>query len=226
MPFPKGKGRVSDFYWTPFRDGAQPGRDARTWCPIARDAGIFRRVGFFRGIRAMTTPLLGLPLEELAFEMESIGEKPYRAKQLFHWFYLRYETDFEKMTDLAKDLRSKLIAAYAPVLPKVERITESRMDASKKFLFRYEDGEPAEAVWMPHDDRITLCLSTQTGCALGCAFCLTGKRPGRNLLPREMLGQFLHLARGHEAQRVNIVFMGMGEPLLNLENLAATLPFL
>jgi len=226
MPFPKGKSRGSGFHRTLFGEGARPGRDARAWSFIATVAGIFRRAGFFHGVRAMTAPLLGLPLEELAFEMESIGEKPYRAKQLFHWFYLRYETDFDKMTDLAKDLRSKLISAYAPVLPAVERITESRVDASKKYLFRYEDGEPAEAVWMAHDDRITLCLSTQTGCALGCAFCLTGKRPGRNLLPREMLGQFLHLARGHEAQRVNIVFMGMGEPLLNLENLAATLPFL
>jgi len=77
MPFPKGKSRGSGFHRTLFGEGARAGRDARAWAFIATGAGIFRRAGFFHGVRAMTAPLLGLPLEELAFEMESIGEKPY-----------------------------------------------------------------------------------------------------------------------------------------------------
>jgi len=190
------------------------------------EIGNFFHVVFFPGRFAMKRGMLAMPPEELAREMESIGEKPYRAKQLLQWFYLRYETDFEKMTDLAKDLRVRLAERYAPVLPEVARIAESPTDGSRKYLFRFHDGEPTEAVWIRHENRVTLCLSTQTGCALGCAFCLTGMRPGRNLTAEELLGQFLHLVRGQEAQRINIVFMGMGEPLMNLENLSTALPFL
>jgi 23S rRNA (adenine2503-C2)-methyltransferase len=167
-----------------------------------------------------------MPLPELTRAVEALGEKPFRAKQLWHWIYQQYETDFDAMTNLSKEARALLREKYHPLLPELVRVDASALDASRKFLFRFPDGESAEAVFMAHEDRVTLCLSTQTGCALGCAFCLTGRRPGRNLTPPELLGQFLHLAKGLVAGRVNIVFMGMGEPLLNVENLAAALPFL
>ena len=170
--------------------------------------------------------LLALPLDGLTLAVEALGEKPFRAKQLWHWFYQRYETDFDAMTDLSKDARARLKEKYHPLLPDCVRVDASRLDASRKYLFRFADGESAESVFMAHEDRTTLCLSTQTGCALGCSFCLTGRRPGRNLTAAELVGQFLTLARGMTAERVNIVFMGMGEPLMNVENLAAALPFL
>jgi len=170
--------------------------------------------------------LLAVPLPELTRAVEVLGEKPFRAKQLWNWFYQRYETDFDAMTDLSKDARALLKEKYHPLLPELVRMDESKLDASRKYLFRFADGESAESVFMAHEDRTTLCLSTQSGCALGCAFCLTGRRPGRNLTAPELVGQFLTLVKGMPAERINIVFMGMGEPLLNVDNLAAALPFL
>ncbi len=170
--------------------------------------------------------LLALPPADLARSVVALGEKPFRAKQLWRWFYQRYETDFDAMTDLSKPARALFKERYHPLLPQQVRVEASRRDPSRKFLFRFADGESAEAVFMAHEDRTTLCLSTQTGCPLGCAFCLTGRRPGRNLTPDELVGQFLSLVRGMAGERVNVVFMGMGEPLLNVEHLAAALPFL
>jgi 23S rRNA (adenine2503-C2)-methyltransferase len=170
--------------------------------------------------------LLALPLADLTRVMTDLGEKPFRARQLWQWFYHRYETDFDAMTDLSKPARALLRERFHPLLPELVRVEESRLDPSRKFLLRFPDGESAEAVFMAHQDRTTLCLSTQTGCALGCAFCLTGSRTGRNLMAAELVGQFLTLVKGLPAERINIVFMGMGEPLLNVENLAAALPFL
>ena len=129
------------------------------------------------------------------------------------------------MTDIPKNFREMLKKHYPMGLPRVQKQRESE-DGTVKVGMLLEDGEAIEAVKMPTRDSATLCLSSQTGCPLKCTFCLTGQRPGRNLSPAEMIGQFLMLAQGLEPGRVNVVFMGMGEPLLNLESLLKTLEFL
>lgn len=169
--------------------------------------------------------LLCLNLKELENFLSDLEEPPYRAKQLFNWFYERYETDFLKMTNLKKDLRQKLKEEAGEQIPKILMVQKSKIDGSEKYLYELEDGERVETVKMPMEKNYTFCLSTQTGCPLQCCFCLTGRRAGRNLKPYEIFGTFLGMAKGMEAKRINIVFMGMGEPLLNLENLKNTLPF-
>ncbi len=173
----------------------------------------------------MPKPLLCLELEELEEFFLNLGEPKYRAKQLYHWFYEIYETDFLKMTDLKKNLREKLKEIAGEQLPEILKIEKSKIDETEKYLFKLEDGEKVETVKMQQRKAITFCLSTQSGCNLKCVFCLTGKKGGRNLKPYEIFGTFLFMAKGYESKRLNIVFMGMGEPLLNLENLKKVLPF-
>ena len=172
--------------------------------------------------------LLGLSKDELKQEMEAIGEKPFRAKQLWHWMYHQGETDFHKMTTLAKPLQDKLAGLYTLQRPQV--ITErTSTDTTRKWLVRFEDGKEVETVYIPEEDRGAVCISTQIGCAQGCAFCHTGtQRLQRNLTAQEIVGQFM-IARDsyHEwpsptdetRMLSNIVVMGMGEPLYNYDNL-------
>ena len=169
--------------------------------------------------------LLCLPLKEIEEFISRYNEPSYKAKQIFNWFYERYETDFLNMTNLKKDLREKLKEEAGEQIPKILKIEKSKIDGSEKYLYELEDGERVETVKMPMKKNYTFCLSTQTGCPLKCIFCLTGRRAGRNLYPYEIFGTFLGMAKGMESKRTNIVFMGMGEPLLNLENLKKTLPF-
>jgi len=169
--------------------------------------------------------LLCLPLKEIEEFISRYNEPSYKAKQIFNWFYERYETDFLNMTNLKKDLREKLKEEAGEQIPKILKIEKSKIDGSEKYLYELEDGEKVETVKMPMKKNYTFCLSTQTGCPLKCIFCLTGRRAGRNLYPYEIFGTFLGMAKGMESKRTNIVFMGMGEPLLNLENLKKTLPF-
>lgn len=173
----------------------------------------------------MAKNLLCLELKELEEFISKFNEPSYKAKQLFNWFYERYETDFLNMTNLKKELRQKLIGEAGEQLPGILKVQKSTIDGSEKYLYEMEDGERVETVKMPMKKNYTFCLSTQTGCPLRCIFCLTGKRTGRNLKPYEIFGTFLGMAKGMEAKRINIVFMGMGEPLLNLENLKKVLPF-
>lgn len=173
----------------------------------------------------MPKNLLCLDLKELEEFISKFKEPSYKAKQIFNWFYERYERDFSKMTNLKKELREKLKSEAGEQIPKILRIQKSKMDGSEKFLYELEDGERVETVKMPMEKNYTFCLSTQTGCPLRCIFCLTGQRTGRNLKPYEIFGTFLGMAKGMEAKRINVVFMGMGEPLLNLENLKKVLPF-
>ena len=172
--------------------------------------------------------LLGLSKEELKQEMEAIGEKPFRAKQLWHWLYHQGETDFHRMTTLAKPLQDKLAELYTLARPTV--VTEkTSTDTTRKWLVRFADGKEVETVYIPEEDRGAVCISTQIGCAQGCAFCHTGtQRLQRNLTAEEIVGQFM-IARDsyHEwpsptdetRMLSNIVVMGMGEPLYNYDNL-------
>ena len=163
--------------------------------------------------------LLGLNREELEDLAESCGQPRYRGRQLYHGIYARRSRELSSVTDLNREFREALTPRHAILYPQTEREFRSR-DGAVRYLFQLADGNRVETVYMPEEERTTLCLSSQVGCALDCRFCFTallGAR--RNLTAGEILGQVLavteaqHLVPG---TRINLVFMGMGEPLLNL----------
>ncbi|MBI3710647.1 MAG: 23S rRNA (adenine(2503)-C(2))-methyltransferase RlmN [Proteobacteria bacterium] len=175
--------------------------------------------------------LIGLSRSELAEEIVKLGEKPFRARQLWQWLYVRGATSFDTMTDIAKPLRARLAERFAVARPAITRHQQS-IDGTEKWLLRFTDGQEAECVFIPEEDRGTLCVSAQVGCTLSCTFCHTGtQRLVRNLEAGEIVGQIL-VARDAlgewatpEGNRrlTNIVMMGMGEPLFNYENVAQAL---
>ncbi|HUK60524.1 MAG TPA: 23S rRNA (adenine(2503)-C(2))-methyltransferase RlmN [Stellaceae bacterium] len=173
--------------------------------------------------------LVGLSRAELAAELAEIGAEPYRARQLWHWIYHRGATDFAAMTSLAKSFRADLAARYVVARPEIARGQVSE-DGTRKWLLRFADGQEAECVHIPEEDRGTLCISSQVGCTLTCKFCHTGtQRLVRNLGAAEIVGQVMTArdALGEwpspkdDRLLTNIVFMGMGEPLYNFDNIAA-----
>jgi len=152
-------------------------------------------------------------------------DRRFRAHQVALWVVHRNTASFAEMTNLPRELRHRLAEQFSLVEPAIADLTESQ-DGSRKYLFRLTDGATVESVAMAGGRRITLCLSSQTGCAVGCTFCVTGALGGgRNLRPEEIAGQYRVMVRdlGAESDRVNIVFMGMGEPLLNTEHLGPAL---
>jgi 23S rRNA (adenine2503-C2)-methyltransferase len=178
----------------------------------------------------MTVNLLELDLEGLAAYCERLGEKRFRAVQLFRWIHQKGVAEFAGMSDLAKSLREKLHgAAYVKGLPVVSQHESS--DGTIKWLFDVGAGNAVEAVYIPEHDRGTLCISSQAGCAVGCRFCSTGHQGfSRNLTSAEIIGQLWfaeHFLRRHlkRDERVisNVVMMGMGEPL---QNYSALIPAL
>jgi 23S rRNA (adenine2503-C2)-methyltransferase len=166
-----------------------------------------------------------LTLEELRAELESMGEPRYRAAQVFGWLYRKDApaADFERFTDIPAGLRRGLAERFTLGLPEVvDRVSSS--DGTTKFLFRLEDGALVESVLIPAGRRLTVCLSTQAGCRFGCAFCASGRMGfRRNLRPSEITGQFLAAEKPAGRELSNYVFMGMGEPLDNYDNLERTL---
>jgi len=180
----------------------------------------------------MTTPvnLLDLDLEGLAAYCESLGEKRFRATQLFRWIHQRGVSDFDRMSDLARSLREKLAGQAMVAAPPVMSQHESK-DGTIKWLFDVGGGNAIEAVFIPEDDRGTLCVSSQAGCAVGCRFCSTGHQGfSRNLTTSEIVAQLWfaeHFLRQHlgTEERVisNVVMMGMGEPLQNYDRLLPAL---
>ena len=170
----------------------------------------------------MTANLLEFDLEGLAVFCEALGEKRFRATQLFRWIHQRGAKDFDQMSDLAKSLREKLkTTAHITALPVISQHISA--DGTIKWLFDVGDGNAVESVFIPEDDRGTLCVSSQAGCAVGCRFCSTGHQGfSRNLSTAEILAQLWfaeHFLRQHlkTSERVisNVVMMGMGEPLQN-----------
>ncbi|MCF8033799.1 MAG: 23S rRNA (adenine(2503)-C(2))-methyltransferase RlmN [Desulfarculaceae bacterium] len=155
----------------------------------------------------------------------SLGQKPYRARQVLQWLYLHGAASIEDMTTLSKAFRSRLAdAARLEVMEPA--LVETSTDGTRKMLFSFSDGAAVESVLIPEVDHHTLCVSSQVGCKMGCAFCHTatlGFR--RNLRPSEILGQVLAARRLVDQDRplTNLVFMGMGEPLDNLANLSIAL---
>jgi 23S rRNA (adenine2503-C2)-methyltransferase len=166
--------------------------------------------------------LKGLTQEQLELFLIDLGKQKYRAKQILHWIYQRGVTDFDQMTDLAKAFREQL-KERATISHWTAEAIEKSSDGTQKYLFRLADGETVEAVKIPMDDqRATLCISTQVGCAMGCQFCMTGTFGlTRNLTPEEIVNQVC--AALEDGPISNIVLMGMGEPLHNLENVVTAL---
>nr|WP_320132567.1 23S rRNA (adenine(2503)-C(2))-methyltransferase RlmN [uncultured Holophaga sp.] len=166
----------------------------------------------------------GLGLSALKVLMGRLGEKPFRAAQVFEGLYLHRWTAWDQFTTLSKALRARLAGEVDLVWPEILE-SRSASDGTTKHAFRLRDGLQVEGVHMPYPDRTTLCLSSQVGCAMGCAFCATGQMGiRRNLSPGEIVGQVVTMLNHHahplprpgENRPVNLVFMGMGEPLHNL----------
>ncbi len=176
--------------------------------------------------------LVGLDRAELIAELAAVGEPAFRAKQLWHWIYHQGATDFARMSTIAKPLQQKLAERFVIGRPEAATVQTSS-DETRKFLFRFRDGQEAETVYIPdrQEDRGAVCISSQVGCTLSCRFCHTGTQSlVRNLGPAEIVGQFMAARDSYgewpsphgESPRLlsTIVLMGMGEPLYNYENVA------
>ena len=169
--------------------------------------------------------LKNFTLEELTCFLAGLGKERFRAGQIFRWIYQRGVVDFAAMTDLAKSLREELTARAFISDWRPEAVEESS-DGTRKYLFRLADGQTVETVRIPMEEgRATLCISSQVGCAMNCSFCLTGSFGlSRNLTAAEIVNQVCAAAR--EGTINNIVLMGMGEPLHNLDNVVRALEIL
>ncbi len=182
--------------------------------------------------------LKDLTQDELVEYVESLGQPAFRGRQIIAWIYKSGITAFEQMTDLAKEFRA-VLTEHASMSRFVDPLTEISADGAVKFAFRLEDGLVIESVLIPEEDRNTLCVSSQAGCAMGCHFCLTGAMGfSRNLNRAEIVNQVCavrdwmqehYTDTEHDDTKKklsNIVFMGMGEPLANLDNLRGALSIL
>jgi 23S rRNA (adenine2503-C2)-methyltransferase len=170
--------------------------------------------------------LYDLTLAELRAELAAMGEPPFRAGQVFDWLYKKGAASFDRMTNLPAAFREKLAAAFT--IGGLELVDLRRAkDGAEKYLFRLSDGPGIETVVIPSVRRTTICLSTQAGCKFACSFCASG-RIGfiRNLTPGEMVGQILFLRDHLEVAPTNLVFMGMGEPFDNFDNLVRAIDIL
>jgi 23S rRNA (adenine2503-C2)-methyltransferase len=176
--------------------------------------------------------LVGLSRAELTEALLAIGEKPFRAKQLWHWIYHQGVTDFARMSSVARPLQERLAEHFVIGRP-TPALRQLSSDGTEKFLFRFRDGQEAETVYIPDvtEDRGSVCISSQVGCTLSCRFCHTGTQTlVRNLGAAEIVGQFMAARDAYgewpspkgETPRLlsTIVLMGMGEPLYNYENVA------
>ncbi len=168
--------------------------------------------------------LLGLPLDKMQAFFTTLGEKPFRATQVLKWIHQRGVHDFTEMTDISKKLQARLAEVSEIVLPEVTWQKDSQ-DGTRKWVMKMPGGSAVETVFIPEDDRGTLCVSSQIGCALDCSFCSTGKQGfNRDLSAAEIIAQVWLAVRSFEGKdevrqrRVtNVVLMGMGEPLMNFE---------
>jgi 23S rRNA (adenine2503-C2)-methyltransferase len=161
-----------------------------------------------------------MPLTQVSQELEGLGEKSFRARQLYQWMHVKLARSFAEMTNLSADLRERLAQSYSYTALTPVRIQESKLDGTKKFLFELADGNVVESVWMKYKHGNSVCISSQVGCRMGCRFCastLDGLE--RNLTPSEMLDQ-IYAIQLETGERVsNVVVMGTGEPLDNYDNL-------
>ena len=170
--------------------------------------------------RIQPTSLLGTSRTSLSLLLNRRGESSYRGDQIFRWIHERREADFQAMSDLPASLRASLARDYTVARPQVAGRSQAG-DGTSKWVLRLADGAEIETVFIPYAHRLTLCVSSQVGCAFGCTFCATAAMGRvRDLTAAEIIGQVLTLLEGHEVapdRRFNIVFMGMGEPLDNFD---------
>jgi 23S rRNA (adenine2503-C2)-methyltransferase len=185
-----------------------------------------------RGRNDTRRNLIGLSRDDLKVAMAEAGLEPFRARQVWQWIYWHGVRDFGLMTNIARKTQERLAEQF--VIERPEIVTEQRsVDGTRKWLLRFADGNEAETVNIPEDDRGSVCVSSQVGCTLTCSFCHTGTQPlVRNLTPAEIVGQFMVARDSYgewptptETTRMlsNIVMMGMGEPLYNFDNVATAL---
>ena len=169
--------------------------------------------------------LSGLSLKDLEVMMEELGATKFRAKQIHNWIYSKSVSTIDEMTNLSKDFREELKSKAVVTNTKI-KLKQVSSDGTIKYLVEYPDGECVETVLMRFDNRanLTACVSSQVGCAVNCSFCATGKRGFiRNLTSSEIIEQVLTIQRDTGLKVTNIVFMGQGEPLLNLQNVLKAL---
>lgn len=175
--------------------------------------------------------IIGLARNELATKLKEIGLEPFRAKQIWHWVYVKGVTDFSRMTTIAKKQQEMLAEHFTLERPGIAKDLTS-FDGTRKWLLEFSDGNKVEAVFIPEEDRGALCVSSQVGCTLSCSFCHTGTMPlVRNLHAREIIGQVMIARDGlnewgkkrEEGLFTNIVMMGMGEPLYNYDQVSRAL---
>ena len=176
-----------------------------------------------------TTNLYDVPPASLESTLRDFVSPSFRIRQIEEWMYVHGVDSFDAMSNIPKELRASLAERFTLAFPEPLERTTPAADSSSKYLFKLADGNRIESVYMPMGDRTSVCLSSQAGCAVGCTFCVTGFfGAGRNLTPAEMVGQFFTIRREHHVapELMNVVFMGMGEPLLNFDNLVITLDIL
>ena len=169
--------------------------------------------------------LAGLKLNELEEMMDELGATKFRAKQIHNWIYSKSVSTIDEMTNLSKDFREELKNKAVVTHTKI-KVKQTSVDGTIKYLVEYPDGECVETVLMRFDNRanLTACVSCQVGCAVNCSFCATGKGGfKRNLTYQEIIEQVLTIQRDTGLKVTNVVFMGQGEPLLNLENVLKAL---
>lgn len=173
------------------------------------DKGIRKRID----VKSLTLP-------ELTAELTSMEEKPFRARQMYEWMHVKLARGFDEMTNLSKALREECGNRFTYTALQAVRVQESKIDGTKKFLFELSDGQLVESVWMRYRHGNSVCISSQVGCRMGCAFCASGiEGLERNLTPGEMLDQIYAITRLTGERVSNVVVMGTGEPLDNYNNL-------
>ena len=166
------------------------------------------------------TDIKSMTLEELRQALTGLGEKPFRAKQLYEWIHRKLAVSYDEMTNLSKHLREKLEKEYPLTVLEAVDVQVSKQDGTCKYLFRLEDGNVIESVLMRYHHGNSVCISSQGGCRMGCKFCAsTIGGLTRNLRSSEMLDQIYRIQRLSQERVSNVVVMGTGEPLDNYENL-------
>ena len=166
------------------------------------------------------TDIKSLPLARLTEELEAMGEKKFRAKQMYQWMHVKLAGSFAEMTDLSKALRERCEQSFTYTSLEVVQVQKSKIDGTRKYLFALSDGNVVESVWMKYKHGNSVCISSQVGCRMGCRFCastLDGLE--RNLTPSEMLDQIYSIQKLTGERVSNVVVMGTGEPMDNYENL-------
>lgn len=166
------------------------------------------------------TDIRSLTLEELQEAMRALGEKPFRAKQIYEWLHVQLADDFDEMTNLSRTLREKLRENYMLWPLRALRVQTSKIDGTKKFLFALSDRQVVESVWMQYHHGDSVCISSQVGCRMGCKFCASGIGGlVRNLTVGEMLAQVYAIQKLTGERVSNVVVMGTGEPFDNYDTL-------